>query len=75
MTVPTPSISVVISTMERPAALRRCLRSLAEGRLPPPEIVVVDQSRDERTQAVLREAAAEGLPIVAVRQEPRGLGA
>ena len=60
--------------MERPDAVRRCLRSLAAGRLPPPEVVVVDQSRDERTQAVLREAA-EGLPIVVVRQEPRGLGA
>ena len=72
---PTPSISVVISTMERPDALRRCLRALAAGTLPPPEIVVVDQSRDEATQAVLRELAADGVPVVAVRQAPRGLGA
>lgn len=76
-TSPTTSdlVSVVVSTMERPDALRRCLRSIGEGRVRPLEIVVVDQSRDERTMAVVGEAVEGGLPVRAERQPPRGLGA
>lgn len=67
-------ISVAISTLERPDALARCLAALDAGEVRPAEIVVVDQSRDERTATLVAERRAAGQPIVCVRQHARGLG-
>ena len=44
-------ISVAISTRARPDALGRCLDALLAGERLPAEIVVVDQSRDDRSRA------------------------
>ncbi|HEV2852079.1 MAG TPA: glycosyltransferase [Thermoanaerobaculia bacterium] len=67
-------ISVAISTLDRPDELARCLDALAAGSLLPAEVVVVDQSRDDRTRAVVEERKGGPFPIVYVRQEARGLG-
>ena len=48
MTATFPTISVCISTMDRPQELRRCLHSIVSGTLLPLEIVVSDDSRNDR---------------------------
>ena len=68
-------VSVCISTMERPEALRRCLQAVWSGALRPLEIVVVDQSRDDRTEQVIRDAQSAGIAVRRVGQPPKGLGA
>ena len=65
-------VSVAISTAGRAPALARCLAALARGISPPDEVVVVDQSRDDATEAVV--VKAEGFPVRHVRQGGRGLG-
>lgn len=47
------SISVAISTYERPDQLDTCLRTILEGTTLPGEIIVVDQSRDDRTRLLV----------------------
>ena len=71
----TLDVGVAISTMDRPDALERCLAAVWRGSVRPREIVVVDQSRDDRTERVVRAASAAGMPAVYERVEPRGLGA
>jgi O-antigen biosynthesis protein len=68
-------LSVAISTRERPDALERCLKSLTAGIARPAEIVVVDQSHDEATRAVVDRSRQSGLAIRYVRQPPLGLAA
>jgi glycosyltransferase involved in cell wall biosynthesis len=41
-----PTFSVCISTMDRPAELARCLASIVDSTLQPIEVVVSDDSRD-----------------------------
>ena len=67
-------VSVAIATRDRPDALRRCLRSLADGRTAPAEIVVADQSDGSETRDVVDEAADAGLAVRYVRARPGGLG-
>ena len=67
-------ITVGISTLDRPAALARCLASLAAGAMHPDEIIVVDQAQGAEASEVAAEASRAGLRIEYVRQEGRGLG-
>jgi GT2 family glycosyltransferase len=69
------TIAVAISTRDRADALRRCLESVAAGRLRPDEVVVADQSDGPETSRVAEEAKAGGLAIRYVRARPGGLGA
>src|SRR5918996_719921 len=66
-------ISVAISTRHRPEALARCLDALAKGEVLPAEVVVVDQSRDERTHRVVEERRGGPLSLIYVRQDAQGL--
>jgi glycosyltransferase involved in cell wall biosynthesis len=61
MTVPTPSISVVVVTRDRPELLRDALRSVAAQRLAPLEVRIADDG-DHAPPAAL----AAGLPAVVV---------
>lgn len=65
------TVSVVVCTRDRPVLLERCLRSLVSCRPLPDEVVVVDQSGDDRSaQAVSRI----GSPLIRhVRDTRRGL--
>jgi glycosyltransferase involved in cell wall biosynthesis len=49
----TPSVSVVIATRDRPAAVARAVGSVLESVPPDVDVVVVDQSQDGATRAAL----------------------
>ena len=68
------TLAIAISTRDRPDALRRCLESLARGRLRPDEVIVADQSDGPATRRVVGEARSSGLPIRYLRVRPGGLG-
>jgi GT2 family glycosyltransferase len=68
------TVTVAISTRDRPDALDRCLESLAAGVRRPDEIVVVDQSADQETSRVASRWRDAGLTILYERNEARGLG-
>jgi O-antigen biosynthesis protein len=75
MTVPELApLTVAISTLERPAALGRCLESIAAGTRLPAEIVIVDQSRDDRTRALIHRQREGPTTFVYHHQPRRGLG-
>jgi GT2 family glycosyltransferase len=68
-------LSVTIATLDRPEALARCLDALLSGAVLPGEVVVVDQSRDDATKTIIERRQGNGVPIVYVRQQRRGLSA
>lgn len=73
MAAPTSPVTVAITTLDRPDALARCLRSLAGGTSLPAEVVVVDQSSAKTAEPVVAEAA--DLPLKRyVSDERTGLG-
>ena len=72
--MPEPSfrVSVVISTLDRPVLLARCLDALASGAVLPAEVVVVDQGDHVAVASVLDEVRPR-LAVVHVRDDGRGL--
>lgn len=69
-------VTVAISTMERPAALARCIDALLDGDTFPAELVIVDQSTDDATERAIGQlASSSAMQIVYVRQRRRGLAA
>ena len=62
------TISVAVSTLDRPEGLRRCLDALLAGSAMPDEIVVVDQGDGARTESVLSELAPAAPVIVHVKR-------
>jgi GT2 family glycosyltransferase len=70
----TAQITVAISTSDRPVALSACLGALLAGAILPAEVIVVDQSRDYRTQAVVERYRLEALPLTYIRHTGHGLG-
>jgi glycosyltransferase involved in cell wall biosynthesis len=66
------SISVCICTRNRPSALAQALASIAAGSSPPHEVIVSDDSTDDKTR---RLVAAEFPGIIHVEGPRRGLGA
>lgn len=69
-------VSVVVSTLDRPRLLARCLDALLSGTRLPAEVVVVDQGGDPAAvQAVLEARRGRGVPIVHIVQARRGLSA
>ncbi len=52
------SLSAVIATMNRPDDLKKALDSLAAQTRPPDEVLIVDQSTDERTRRLAEECRA-----------------
>lgn len=70
-----PPVAVSISTRDRADAVGRCLDALLAGELLPAEIVVVDQSRDAATEAVVAARAGGPVPVRYVRHAGSGLGA
>lgn len=67
----TVAVSVVITTIGRPERLAACLESLARCDPAPGEVVVVDQSSDDRTSAVADRFIAAG--VRSVRCSERGV--
>lgn len=68
-----PSISLVISTYNRPDALRLCLESVRRQRRLPLEVIVADDgSRDETRRLVTEMAEDFPVPLIHVWQEDKG---
>jgi GT2 family glycosyltransferase len=72
MTVVT-KIAVAISTLDRPDSLSRCLDALWSGDVLPAEVIIVDQSRSDTTRFMIDARQSSNVPIIYMRQEPRGL--
>ncbi len=68
-------ISAVISTLNRPEPLSRCLEALLAGSRLPAQIVVVDQGDPAATAAILESHRRTGVELVHVTQSRRGLSA
>jgi len=66
------AVDIVISTYNRPDALRRCLAALARQTLRHFHVIVVDDCSDEPVEPVIRSARASGLDITYVRTPVNG---
>src|SRR6266545_978356 len=66
-------VTVAIATLDRPGSLSACLDAVLGGSVQPAEIVIVDQSADDRTERAVTQRAGLGAPIKYVRQQTRGL--
>ncbi|AWI75268.1 glycosyl transferase [Parazoarcus communis] len=64
-------ISLVVATMDRPDLLRRLLDSLVIQTRLPDQVILVDQSRDDLSEAVAAEFS-ERLNLLVLRAPPRG---
>ncbi len=71
----TAGITVAISTLDRPDALSICLKSLLAGDILPAEIIVVDQSKDDRTKQIVGSCDSGSVSLVYIHHDGRGLGA
>ena len=69
-------ISVIVCTYNRAATLARCLNHLAAQRSPAEivwDVVLVDNNSTDNTPQVVRDAAAEGLPVRYLHEARQGL--
>jgi glycosyltransferase involved in cell wall biosynthesis len=71
----TVTVTVVVSTLDRPATLARCVQALLVGSSRPDELVVVDQGEPEGTARALEPAREAGIAVQHVRQPRLGLSA
>jgi GT2 family glycosyltransferase len=68
--------TVAISTADRPEPLVRCVAALLSGTSLPRELVIVDQSRSDRTASIIASAGWDRtVHLKYVRSERAGLGA
>lgn len=67
------SVSVVIATYRRPDVLPGCLAALEEQRVPPFEVIVVDQSPDTRTRDLVAARPACSYPLRYVHSDVAGV--
>ncbi|MBC7829882.1 MAG: glycosyltransferase family 2 protein [Chitinophagaceae bacterium] len=52
--MPAPSCSLIVSTYNRPAALRRCAQSIIAQTVLPDEIIIADDGSDEETRLLIQ---------------------
>ncbi len=67
------SQAIIVCTRERPDDLRRCLASLVVARLAGSPIIIVDQSRSDDSETVVRAFMAEHGDIEYIRSTRTGL--
>lgn len=72
-----PIVSVIISTFERPALLKRCLQGLLDQTLVSAEIevIVIDNASMCSTEEIVAAFVAQGLPVRCLREPQPGLSA
>jgi GT2 family glycosyltransferase len=71
----TAAISVGIPTLNRAAALGRCLDALLDSTVRPAEIIVIDQGDGDSAAQVARSRATADVAISCIQQQRRGLSA
>jgi GT2 family glycosyltransferase len=64
--------AIILITRERPEDLRRCLASVVTARLPGSPIIIVDQSRSDDTELIVRAVMAEHGGIDYIRSTRAG---
>jgi len=69
------SLSIVIPTINRPEDLRRLLQSIIAQKVCPNEVIVVDQSSDDRTRELCEEYSFRITELKYVRARKRSLTA
>jgi glycosyltransferase involved in cell wall biosynthesis len=69
------NLTVAIATFNRPDRLARCLDALLAGTVLPAEVIIVDQSQDTATAAILEQRRITPVSLVYIRQQQRGLSA
>jgi GT2 family glycosyltransferase len=67
--------AIVVCTRDRPEDLRRCLASVLRSRLPGCPIVIVDQSRGNESESVVRAALESNEGIEYIRSTRTGAAA
>lgn len=68
-----PAVTVVISTLDRPERLARCLLALSTGSMLPAAVIVVDQGEPEATRRALECVRSRHLSIRHLVRTDRGL--
>jgi len=69
------NVTAVIATLDRPAALDRCLDAILCGDMLPAEVIIVDQSQHNATQAVVEQRCESRVSIVYMRRRQRNASA
>jgi glycosyltransferase involved in cell wall biosynthesis len=64
-----------LATLDRPDRVKRCLDAVLAGEVVPAEVIVVDQSLDDRTARIVAALDSARMPVVYVRQHRLGLSA
>ena len=72
---PIAQLTVALSTLHRPDALSDCLEAILSGDALPVEIIIVDQSQDNRTRRVVEGYSSGPVSLVYIHHDGRGLGA
>ena len=67
------NLTVGIATLDRPTGLARCVDALLSGDTLPAEIIIVDQSANDATQAVVEQRKGNDLSIIYIHQKRCGL--
>src|SRR5579884_29736 len=71
---PDSGVSVIVPTIGRVKMLERCLRSILDCEPPPDELVVIDQSGDEKVQRLVASFESNGVTALRVVSCPgRGI--
>ncbi len=71
----TPRLSAIVCTRDRPESCAQAVASVLAARTPECEVIVVDQSRDGRTQAALAGVAGAEGAITYLRSTKQGVSA
>jgi GT2 family glycosyltransferase len=69
------SVSVIICTRNRPQSFGRSLTSVLQHRPTGCEVIVIDQSDDDRTLATYQSATSGAVGVTYVQSQPRGASA
>jgi GT2 family glycosyltransferase len=70
------NITVAIPTLDRPAALTRCLEGLFKGTVLPAEVLIINQGQYPAVEWVLQALRSQhSIPLIHCSQPPRGLSA
>jgi GT2 family glycosyltransferase len=70
------NITVAIPTLDRPAALTRCLEGLFNGSVLPAEVLIINQGQYSAVEQMLQPLRSQhSIPLIHCPQPPRGLSA